>query len=241
LEEACARNIPVEFHYEESSGGKIIVGRSRILSLDEAALLADTPTYPDGDGSIPVDRWFTVHFTMNHARYAFRTAITALGVRVKLNDQQRVSGVALRRPTAVKPVQRRAHYRISLAGGDPIVAGVARAHPEIPDACPIDGRLGEGRIADLSARGLALLVDRRVSATMKRGDVFFLTFNLPGVDDRFRMKGTVRHSSGVQPNHSVKVGFAFVAWEGQSFNRCQMEIARFIAELERRMLRRKRR
>ena len=55
LQEACARNTPVEFHYEETSGGRIIVGRSRILAFDDDAILADAPTYPDGDGSIPVD------------------------------------------------------------------------------------------------------------------------------------------------------------------------------------------
>ena len=95
-------------------------------------------------------------------------------------------------------------------------------------------------MVNLSTRGVALLIDRRMLSHVKQGDRFYLTFTLPGVDDEFCMLAIARHAFLVERSNSLKVGFAFASWAGRNFDRCQTEITRFIAELERRMLRRKR-
>ena len=239
LDEACARNTTLELHYEGPNAG-LIVGRTRALELCTDVILADVPVYKQGEGPIPVHRSISVHLTLNKTQYSFRSAIKTFGVRVRLNDRKDVFGIALRRPNTVTQLQRRAHYRMSLAASDPVSVDMARCCPDVPEACPIDGRVGTSSMVNLSTRGVALLIARRVLRNVKPGDRFYLTFTLPGVDDEFCMLATARHTFLVERSNSLKVGFAFVSWAGQNFDRCQAEITRFIAGLERRMLRRKR-
>lgn len=240
LRDGCARNTPLELHYEEPKSGRLIVGRTRMLQLGPDEILAGTPIYRQDDGLIPAHHSFTAYLILNKTLYAFETSISTFGVRVQLNEEKHVSGMAMCRPTGITKLQRRAHYRIMLAGGGPITVEMARCHPVVPDACPIDGRVGRSSIVDLSARGIGLLIDRRILPRVKPGDRFYLTFTLPDVDDELCMLAVARHSLLIERSASLKVGFAFVPWAGRSFNRCQAEIARFTAEHQRRSLRRKR-
>jgi c-di-GMP-binding flagellar brake protein YcgR len=241
LSEACSRNTPVELHYEDSKRKQVVIGRARILQLSSDSVLIDRPMYRDGDGHIPLGRPLRVYLLLGHMRYTFKSAITASDIRVRLNEQEQVPGIALRRPTSVAQAQRRGYYRMSLAGSKPIDVELARVDPRVRDACPIDGRVGTGRMHNLSARGVALLVPRRTLGNAELGEQFYLTFRLPGIDDEICVLATVKHAVLVQPSNLFKIGLAFVPWAGLDFDRCQTELTRVIANLERRMLRRKKR
>lgn len=240
LGKACARNIPLELHHQDKHTKRLIVGRTRFLHLNENTILAETPRYRESDGRIPAGETVTAYLMLNGKPYAFKTAIEATGVRARLNERTRVLGITLRRPTSISELQRRANYRISLAGCDPVDVQLTRPHPTIPDASPVKKWAVTGRIVNISARGIALLVDCRHLRRAKPGEKFYLTFTLPEIEEEFVMLAVARHTSIVSHSDMLRIGLAFADWAGRNFEQTQQEITRFIADLERRMLRRKR-
>ncbi len=240
LADACARNATVELQYEHPGTKKRIVGKARMLQLEPDAVLTDMPKYATGDDPIPVGRPITAVLALDKGRFAFNTVIERTGVPVQLNEQQRLRGLALRRPNDVKPVQRRAHFRVQLAGFSPVSVSLCSVHPSIPDACPIDGPYGVGTMFNLSAGGVAVVVDPGEHDAPKYGDGFYLSFALPDIDDEMCMLCTVTYVSPASSTGSVRIGCEFKPWSGQDFNRCRQFITKTITNLERALLRRMR-
>ena len=86
--------------------------------------------------------------------------------------------MALRPPAAVVESQRRAHFRVSVAGKDPIQVTLARCHPRLRDVCEIDARPAQGKLLNISGGGMAVLVRRRELPGVRSGQRLFLTFCL---------------------------------------------------------------
>jgi hypothetical protein len=219
-------------------------GEEALEKLDGSwpdAILTDVPQCRGEDEQIPSHRPIIVHFVLDHQRYAFDTVIEEVGVKVRLHERHHdVHGVAFRRPSTVKPIQRRAHYRVPLFGSDPIDVQLVHAHPKIHEACLIDGQAGTGQMLNLSAGGTAILVSASMLHNPRPGQYFYLTFPLPTVKEELCMLGVVTYVSPVPSSHPLRIGMAFINWAGQDFDRCCQEITRSITQLERQMLRRKR-
>lgn len=237
--EGCARNIPAELQYEDRDGA-IITGRVRLLELTERHVLADSPAYLKDDGQIPTGAAITVHVLLNKSRYQFESVIEDADLTVRLNARQTVPGIALCRPADVLDSQRRTNLRITMLGYDPINVDLIRPHPDVPEACSIDARILAGWMVDLSVRGISVLVDHRVLPSARRGQCFFLSFALPSVADEFLMLGSVRHGRIIRASGSLRIGISLRPWRDRMFKHDQRRISLFIAEHERRMLRRRR-
>ncbi|MGB2985582.1 MAG: hypothetical protein WBE26_06835 [Phycisphaerae bacterium] len=234
----CARNVPVELHYE-TAGGAIVMGRVRLLELTERQFLADRPLYSNDDAQIPTGAAISVHVLLDGVRYQFDSAIEESKRLVRLNARQRVPGIALRRPAVMAESQRRSHLRISMATYDPINIDLVRPDPTFPDACSIDAELVAAWMLDLSVGGVSVLVDHRILNRVQQTERFFLTFALPSVDDEFYMLGSHRHSRVVEASDSLRIGLSFRPWRDRQFTHDQRRLSRFIAEHERSMLRRR--
>ena len=179
LQQACARNVPLELHFQDPRSRRLIIGRTRALGITQDAILADTPQYRDDDGPIPTGRPVSAHFMLGDKRFGFKTVIERVGVRIRLNQQQGVRGIALRRPSTVKPVQQRAHYRVRLVGSQYNKVALTQAHPKLPNACPLDGWIGVARLINLYAGGAGIVLDNTACHAIRLGHGPYLTFTLP--------------------------------------------------------------
>lgn len=235
----CARNASAELHYEKRDG-TIIVARMRLLALTAEYLLTDEPVFPDGRVQIPEKEKVTVCLMVDGQRFRFQSRIEEGGQLIPLNSQKMVRGVALLRPQVVEEAQRRHHLRISLVGLDPVRVGLIRPHPGFPGACPIDAKPKTGRLADISAGGASVLISRRALAKINRGESFFLSFELPWMDELFHMLASVRHYVMVERSDSHRVGLSFLDWGERRLALEQQRLAHFVARMERRMLQRRR-
>lgn len=240
LADACARNATVELHYEHPVTKKRVVGKARMLRLDDGEVLIDTPKYGTGDEPIPTGRPITAVMALDKGRFAFDSVIQRTGVLVQLNERQRVRGIALSRPAEVKPFQRRAHFRVQLTGFEPVSVRLCAVHPTIPDACPLDGDRGTGTMFNLSAGGIAIVVNTAPQEPPRYGDRFFLSFVLPKTDQELCMFGAVTYVSSAASTGMVRIGLEFHPWPGQDFGRCRQLLTRTITDLERAQLRRMR-
>lgn len=236
--DACERNVMLELQYEDPSGS-LVIGKTRIQALSERQILADAISFVDRNERIPVGRPVSAHFTIRGNRLQFQTVIESERVPVTVLGRERVLGVALRRPKDLAESQRRTHVRISVAAGDAIQVHVARPSPKTPNACTIDEAHPVGRLLNVSAGGMTILLPSNGLRRSKVNDRFFLTFALPDVEGDFYLLGSLRHTRKVESSDSLRGSFAFKPWDGSVLRLDQRRIQRFIVEREREHLRRR--
>lgn len=236
---ACARNAPAEVHFEDATG-MVITGRVRLLEMTNGKILTDRPLYLDSGDEIPDGSAVMVQFAVNGSRYQFESRIDCRDRRVRLNARQHIRGIALCKPSVIADSQRRSHLRVSLAGYDPISVTLVKPGDGVPDACAVDARIVAGWVVDVSVGGVCVLVHRDAREEMENGDLLYLSFTLPGVQDEFHLLGMLCHLRTVERSDSVRLGVGFRPWRGPIFRRDQHRISKFVAEHERRMLRRRR-
>jgi c-di-GMP-binding flagellar brake protein YcgR len=240
LEQMCARNNPIEVHYEDPSTRSLSVGRARLIEVRDDGLITDQLQYAEGNDSIPVERPVTAHFSMEGNQYAFETSITDASTKVAINETQKVRGMTWKRPEAVKSVQRRDNFRVSVAAMNIDNLGVARVADGAHPACPVDGYLGKARLCDVSSGGLGMLCGRDVVSRVEIGEKFFVSIDFPGLEGETCMLVTVRHVDRIEKLESFKLGCSFEPWSGQDLRRAQQQLTKSITQLERKALRRNR-
>ncbi len=236
LAEACDRNAPADICFAHRNGPPLIA-RVRLLELSDEFICVDKPGKNDQDGHIPQGRPVTIQVFIRGTRYQFDSVIVDQRAWIQLNNEQRIPGIVLRKPKEIARSGRRSSYRVSLAGIDPIQIELSRGHPDIRDACLLSPGVFGGRMLNLSADGVAVLVDCRDLQTAERGDRYFLGFSLPGVEERCCQLAEVRHVMNIDVSESIRLAFAFVQWGGRILSREQSILSRFITEQQRRLLR----
>lgn len=235
---ACECRLPAELHCIDHDG-VVITGCVRILDYTSDLILADQPLYLADDGTIPIGRSITVDMSLHGERYQFETVIMEENREIRVNDSQTQAGIALRMPIVIAKSQRRSHLRVLTVGYDPISVDIAVPDSETAGACKLDAPRINGWMVDLSAGGLSVVVDQRVFPSACRGDRYYLTFRLPGLTREFNMLGSVRHSRPVKSGASLRVALSFCRWGIGHTRSEQRRVARFVANHELRMLRRR--
>ena len=239
LEAACARNLPAELHFE-APDGLLVTARVRMLELAARQIICDRPSDPTEEGEIPAGEAVTVHLAIHGSWYQFDTVIENTKGAVRLNARQTVPGIALKRPLVLTESQRRTHLRVSMLGYDPINVDMVRHRPEMTDATPADAKLIPAWLVDLSVGGLSVLVDRQVLPSAEAREQFCVCFELPLVAEDFIMLSSLQHSRIVESSDSLRLGLRFCTWRHNDLSRDQQRLARFVAQHERRLLRRRR-
>lgn len=239
LQQACARNMPIELEHEQRGTHRIIRMRSRLLGMAEGGLVIDRPQSSD-EGRLPEGEEVSVYMILDGRRFAFESKLLSQRCPYRLNKEQQVLGALLGLPHRLRQAQRRSHYRIAITGreGCPIV--IAKAHPTTANACPVGGAVGVGEIVNISGGGASVLLNAAKSKRSDLGHRLNVLFRLPGMDEMLWMHCVVRHAREVPTSGAVRLGLEFVGQPGQDFARCRQEITRVITEIERKMLQRKR-
>ncbi len=239
LIEACARNLPIELHRRTSSD-ELVVARSRILGLTDQNILIDTPQ--SGGRPLPIGkgRRLNVYFQTNNGQYEFQTQVTETRLRFDLNDEVKVLGCALRRPTSIQRGQRREDYRISLASLDEIAAELHEVADNKPDVCPLPSKRFRGRLVDISRGGVAVKVDASERRYFDQGQRFFLTATLPLGFRQVTLLVQLRHQRPILRGDATRLGMKFLFWNPE-FTLPQIQtVGRFCPAVERRSIRKKR-
>lgn len=178
LESACAHNAAVEIRHE-LTGGERLSCRTRMIEFASDRILLDAPRYPDQTRRIPVGVPVDVLATVAGKRYRFKSVIIDDRTIIRLNDRQRVRGIALVIPDRVVEDQRRDHFRIAVSGRDPIGVRLVECHPEMRDACPVGASVVDGRMANISAGGISAVFAPDAFAARDRDRFFFAISRCP--------------------------------------------------------------
>lgn len=237
LREACARNQPIELHYR-TARDTVIVARTRLLEINDEYLLVETPSYALGSERIPPGRSVEAHLTIDGTRYRFKTALESKPRLAQLNRETTVRAVALRKPRQLENAQRRAHFRINVFEGTPIHATMVAQRSKDCHVCPIDAKVINGVLINLSVGGLCVLVDDAEPSDIKIDRNYYVCLPLPHDDRELLMLAKVRHHALVKKSGSLRVAMAFLPWDGSNLAIDQRNISRFVAIFQRAALKR---
>jgi c-di-GMP-binding flagellar brake protein YcgR len=238
LREACERNVPVELHHRDRRD-ELSLARTRLLAMDDEQLFLDRPhivgeAHIESTGQV-LDAYLSLYGEL----YAFKTRVLQTACVIELNAQKRVSGMSVTRPESVKPGQRRAHFRVSLAAIDPVPMDLHMTGDIDPNVCPIDARRFEGTLVDLSLGGASIRVEGLSYTSFKLGDMFFAHFTISEFLDDTVMLCTVRHARPILDGAAVRLGVQFEPWPHERNYRLTLQsLQRFLAAMQRRQLRR---
>ena len=237
LTEACNRNAAAELHFDGQEGARV-TARVRLLGLEPELVLTDRPQSMGRPVVFRPRQPVLVHFPLGGVRYAFRTQVVRCHYPVRLNATQQVAGIALAMPSEVREQQRRADFRLSLAGCEAIQAEMHPGSPDGGGSAPIDARRFSARLINISAGGVGQLVDAQEARKWKHRDTFFISFCLPDVEGEFRMVAELRHERRIHEGRSAVAGFKFLPWPLVPLKASVRQILKFTAVQQRRQLKR---
>lgn len=240
LESACARNAPLEIHALQADH-QVAVFRSRAIHLDAAGerLLVDRPLAANGSARLTVGEAVSVYVQLEGRRLEFRTALLEPAVTVQLNAEMRIRGAAVRLPDAIREGQRREHFRLAIAG-ETLTALVS---PCVAEALACDAKFPAVKCAVMNVSNGGLLITAPAALAEFLGPRQRLFTLLPIEVDAKRVEINalceVRHVMKLQERLTNRVGLAFVPWPGIDPAVMQRLLTRYIVDLERKMLRRR--
>lgn len=245
LKAAAERNAAVEIHCSTRNGDRAVL-RTRILELDGDTVVLDRPK-SDEDVPMRSNGHMEIYFVYREQLYAFDARIIDPVHRVRLAGQEIVRGVAISKPDAVRPGQRRDHFRVSLAMGEPIGVKIHRATEQDVEntaeadggSVPIDAPHFTGMLADLSSGGVSVRAKPELARSIKVDHHVFLSFTLPGTDEPFIVLAIVRQSREITAGADIRLGLEFLPWPSERALRVhQNRLQRFVRSIERLQLKR---
>ncbi len=192
---------------------------TRFLALEPDALLLE---WPRGGGKrIPIqDATVDVFFSHNHKHFTFRTKTQG---RTWWRCARRGSVAAWRLavPLRLEPGQQRAHFRVCLADLDPAKARFFSVSK--PD------RSFVADVTNLSAGGLGATASTVSAGVPSVGEVFWVSFKLPGDRERLELIVRLVHVRELKPTATVVLGGTFCPGEDPAAYRARLSrIERFV-------------
>ncbi len=241
LDEAVGRNLPVVLSLRQDEAWSVFKSRFLAGNGPSRRLYVEYPSLPHrGKGPPPVrpGENVGVAFRRGHKKCLFTTVALSLG-DVTLHGQTRVNAIELMWPDQVQEVQRRAYYRITLSAVRNIKTliwrgGAAQRGLAGTDALPIC----EGRITDLSAGGMRVLLPRGTQTGLRTDDSVGVEFQPEPDGPGFLLDALLRHVSA-NPDGTVALGIQFTGLEATPEGRRVLQrLLRIVNQYQRQELRR---
>jgi c-di-GMP-binding flagellar brake protein YcgR len=243
LELGCDRNLPLSLHYDNPAQLQnllepdTLLVHSRLLRIESEGLAIDFPHSVGHPLRLHLGTHVQGYFTVNDTIYTFRTTVLKTRHRLALNVHKKIEGFLLAMPDMIVPSQRREDHRISVSSIDPITIALHEADPENPGAAPLDAKVSETRLINVSRGGVAVRVETRQRLKPRTGQQLFISLMIPGEREAFVFLAEVRHIRRISQVEAVICGLRFLRWPDQNRLRAQLAgVSRFVGHLERTQL-----
>ncbi|MDD4890046.1 MAG: PilZ domain-containing protein [Phycisphaerae bacterium] len=223
LTEAGARNLAAEIVVVRGENLQANL-KSRFLRVQPERVLLEVPTHNARPVVLQTGQFVEVYFKVGHERFGFDSRVVGYS-RVEMNGQCVVDAIDVAPPLTLEPRQRRKFYRVSVAS---LPALAAKLWPI--EADPEQGDSIAARLCNLSAGGVAILVDRdRWQFTSEHK--YRLRFSLPAEDAEYEFVAVVCHVRHVFHSRRQIIGLAFLPGDDSASHRDSIErIAQFVSD-----------
>lgn len=269
LLEACARNQPIEVHYTDKRNRQS-VAKSRLLRLEGDHVLIDRPTAGRHLADVGFDTVVFICYFVQGQRFGFQTRARRVRSFQLNRQTRLIALEIVKPETIVKHQRRAdfrvslVSYPDLYAWFEPVNAdtdpdtdtddrdfGGERPEPAPEEQDDAETNLQaaaaqpgvfKARVANLSAGGIAGIIgitdrsERRINV----GDLFWVSFELPGEQRLFRFAAEVRHTIRHRRPAPFFIGCKFLLSDSPFGQSGSLEpLTRFIAREQRRQLRRR--
>ncbi len=241
LEEACARNRPIELHYYNHSG-EFFAARTRLLGIEKDHLQLDAPQSIGKEVHFSSGLKVEAFILVGDHIHTFRSQIVKSQCHIKLNRYHTVDGLYITKPKLVKDGQRRHDLRVSVASlEDDIGVLLHDCCQDDPNSAPVKANVFDGRLVNISGGGCGLIVNTIQCSKLNIGRHMFIGFTLPAEETTLIFQIEVRTVQLVGSNEqATRLGVQFLNWPNQAYLRRTLRpVERFVAELQRMSSRRR--
>ncbi len=229
---ACGQHAPAEVRFLGPNASPLSWA-TRLLTTDPDGLHIERPVGPDGPVEPAKGQQARVTFNRDGRRYALEAAVNGSGA-LRLDAKATVDALALTPPQRVCELQRRSEYRVPLWSSDPVMA-----HFEpLPISDAEETSLSEpfhAELQNVSAGGVAALVNPSVRASLARGQHFMMEFFLPGCEDAFTFAVRVQHIRRLKHNDARLLGLKFAPGDDHEATRRSILQIRSFVDVHRRL------
>lgn len=237
LESACARHEPVEL-FRTGEQPVCAVARGRLLAVDDRQVYVGQARTIGRAGPLQAGEAVTAFFAHEGAHQMFQTSVVKARCVLRLDEAQRVLGIVLVIPPRVRPGQRRAHYRVLLAGSEPIVVSLHRALPLGDGGLSPEPTGLHGWLVDASGGGLSVRLWSRPPQRPALYDRYFARFILPEEGPEICVLCELRQIRPILDGAALRLGLMMLPWPTAAhLNRQVQPLMRFLAAVERRQIR----
>lgn len=140
-------------------------------------------------------------------------------------------------PKSISQGQRRHDFRLSLSKIE-ILATCHNLDAVHTDRAPIDAIRFEGRITNLSGRGLALMMKTVPGLKFQINAQFCLAFRLPRVEAYFVLPVELRNVRRIHEGENTILGFQFINKQSPENRVLIQHVRKYISDEQRRQVRR---
>lgn len=233
LEQMCAMGRAAEIHYWHRNEPR--TARTQLIELRQDCIYIAKPQCIGADVVIRGDSPITIYIPLRKEIYAFRSRMLKPAVSLDLNEQKRIIGAAIERPSTLELQQRRHDYRVSLAVYEIAVSLHQLAGEDYTEA-PINACRFGGRLTNVSSSGFAVLIPKCRCPRLRLWDPFVASFRLPGHDTPLLLPVQLRHARRVHGGESISIGLRVIDQDGRFVRKQLQTINRFISSEQRRQL-----
>lgn len=232
VSDACTRRQPAEFRCVRRDGAELVLP-TVLLDLTDSSLIVEMPHGPDGPVEPAEGDQVQITFNAEERRLSLETVVR--GPRDwHIGPATPVSAIELERPKRICELQRRADYRIPLSGRLSVIAHL--------EPLPIDS-LEEGTIAEafhaelhnISAGGVAAVVNPSVPACLVVGQHYMMDFYLPGCEEPFTFAVKIQHLRRLTHSGARLIGLKFIPGEDSELSYRALREIRSYVEVQRRL------
>jgi c-di-GMP-binding flagellar brake protein YcgR len=225
IAEAALRNLHLDC-FSEDNGAKPFASRMR--EWDGAELLIDPPQHHGRPVELAPGERVVCSCRLGQEIIRF-TAVAAGDVCPGQDDQKRTALMRLTSLGGAQVIQRRRYYRVSLAGRDPSEVTcwlVAQDGSGVAEVCS----KFVGRMTDLSAGGVGLVVAGKVAMDELAGRQIWVRFALPTENESLIFRTKSRYAEAVADGEGCRIGLEFMEYIEPGQHSAVIEkLSRFVA------------
>lgn len=232
LANASARKVVAEvrFHGEGESERRL---SARLLGERIGRLWIERPVGPDGPVEVVSGSGVDVCFNWDDTRYGFEGDVLSSGPYA-LDEDTSAEAIELGRFRRAFELRRRADFRVPLWSTAPVMAHfeplLVRTNEELPPSEAFHAEL-----QNISAGGVAALVDPSDRACLAIGQHYMMDFYMPGCDEPFCFAVRVQHIRRLSHNDARLIGLKFLPGDDLDVTRRAIREIRSFVEVHRRL------
>jgi len=232
VSDACQRRQAAEIRLRQPDAPPLTLP-TVLLAVDAETLHVERACGPDGPVEPAPGEWVQIVFNADDRRFRL-DAVVCGSKTLTVGPTATVDAIELERPERVCELQRRIEYRVPLWGTAPVTA-----HFEpLPVGNSHDAALAEpfhAELQNISAGGVAALVDQSVRTCLATGQHYMMDFFLPGSEEPFTFAVKIQHIRRLAHNDDRLIGLKFLPGDDSETRHESLREVRQFVEVQRRL------